>query len=84
MPKSSTLTRSPPAPRVGDEEDVLRLEIAVDDALLVRGGERRWRSGARCDDARRRRSAALRDASRVGEVSPSRSSMTRYALPSAW
>ena len=40
MPKSRIFARSPPVRRIADDEDVVWLEIAMDDALGVRGAER--------------------------------------------
>ena len=53
MPKSSTLTSGAPVDRLREEE-VLRLEVAVDDAERVRLGERL----ARLEDVVARASAA--------------------------
>ena len=73
-PKSSTFTVA-----VGGQLDVGRLQIAMDDPVLVRGLERRRRSGARSPAPRRSESAprAIRSAS----VGASTSSMTSAALP---
>ena len=51
-PKSSTLTATAAAiPRIVDQEDVLRLEVAVDDPLVVRRAERVGDLPARCAHA---------------------------------
>ncbi len=64
-PKSTTLTKSPPD-RDRLEDDVLGLEIAVDDALAVRLGERRQRLPEHVDDAPEgERAVLVRDAREV-------------------
>ena len=83
MPKSRILTKSLSSPRC-DEEDVVGLEVAVDDAARVRRAERRRRSAARCgtmrgdrDGLAARRSTLGQRAARRG--TPSRSTSSRRA-----
>ena len=86
MPKSSSLTIGSAGARpVGTQEDVVGLEVAVDDALLVRGRQRARRPAGRS----RARPACRRPAADALEVgapgsrpraAPSRCS----ARPSAW
>ena len=62
---------------VGHQEQVVGLEVAVDDAARVRGGQRA--RGLRGDAARvRRRQPARRARRRAARLSPSSSSMTMY------
>ena len=62
MPKSSTLGVDALVP--GREEDVLRLEIAVDDARVVRGDERRADRQHEIDELARREGARALEAVR--------------------
>ena len=80
MPKSSSLTNG--RPRVGVTTDVLGLEIAVDDALGVRGVER-VADLRRGSTASRRREQVARAPGARASVMPSRSSITKYCRPSA-
>ena len=66
---------------VAGDEDVLRLQIAVDDPLLVRGGETvRDLDGVLDGLAHRQRRQLVERRSR--SVSPSSSSETMYGAPS--
>ena len=82
MPKSSTLTTSThlAAESVGHEEDVVRLEVAVDDAFAVRGRQRR----ADLADDRHRLLERQRPAHAAAAPAtrPARYSSTRYGVPS--
>ena len=65
MPKSSTFTKSA-MPRRLHEEDVLGLQVAVNDRLLVRRAERRRDLARRCAAPRRPAGAARARAARRG------------------
>ena len=64
-----------------DEEDVLGLEIAVDDALVVRGAERARDLRRDPHRARRRERRAVAGSPRRAS-SPSTNSITEYVMPS--
>ena len=64
---------------VGRDEQVARLDVAMDDAAIVGGGETAWRSAAR--SRRPCGPASGRPAMRSRSVSPSRSSVTMYEDP---
>src|SRR5262249_41077098 len=68
-------------PPVSRDEQVLGLQIAMDDPLLVRGGEA-LRDLDRVVDGRPRREPSAPPARAARRVSPSRSSLTTYGAPS--
>ena len=78
MPKSSTLS----SPRAGEEE-VLGLDVAVDDALVVRRREHVEEPDRRAPAPRRQAGCRRGAHARSSSVSPSSSSMTRKAAPSS-
>ena len=68
---------------LGREEEVLRLDVAVDDALVVRGGEHVEELVAEREHLAAAGGGRRRRARGASSVSPSSSSITRKAAPSS-